>query len=77
MVGILKKNAKELKGIDPEPIISLGGTDARLWRYLDIPAYVYGPPPRGMGSYDEYVELDEFYHIVRTHVLSAYDYMTK
>jgi len=30
-----------------------------------------------MGSYDEYVELDEFYHIVRTHVLSAYDYMTK
>lgn len=77
MVGILKKNAKELRGIDPEPIISLGGTDARLWRYLDIPAYVYGPPPRGMGSYDEYVEIDEFFHIVRTHVLSAYDYMTK
>ena len=25
-------------GIDPTPVISLGGTDARLWRYKDLPA---------------------------------------
>ena len=75
MVKILQKNVKMLKGFEPTPVISIGGTDARLWRYRNIPAYVYGPFPTGMGSYDEYVEIDEFLHIVKTHVLSAYDYL--
>jgi succinyl-diaminopimelate desuccinylase len=77
MMGIIQANVKALKGFEPEPIISLGGTDARLWRYIDIPAFVYGPFPRGMGSVDEHVEIEEFLHIVRTHVLSAYDYLTR
>jgi succinyl-diaminopimelate desuccinylase len=29
-----------------------------------------------MGSYDEHVEVEEFLHVVRTHVWSAYDYLT-
>jgi succinyl-diaminopimelate desuccinylase len=41
-----------------------------------VPAYVYGPYPHGMGSHDEYVAIEEFLHVVRTHVLSAYDYLT-
>ncbi|MBM3596589.1 MAG: M20 family metallopeptidase [Alphaproteobacteria bacterium] len=77
MVEIIRANVRNLKGFEPKPVISLGGTDARLWRYINVPAYVYGPPPTGMGSYDEHVELDTFYHIVRTHVLSAYDYLTR
>ena len=77
MMGIVRANVKALKGFEPEPIISLGGTDARLWRYRDIPAFVYGPFPHGMGSVDEHVEIEEFLHIVRTHVLSAYDYLTR
>ena len=76
MVEILRANVKQLRGFEPEPTISVGGTDARLWRYRDIPAYVYGPFPKGMGSWDEHVEVEEFLHIVRTHVLSAYDYLT-
>jgi succinyl-diaminopimelate desuccinylase len=75
MVEIVQKNVKMLKGFAPIPIVSLGGTDTRLWRYRNIPAYVYGPFPHGMGSTDEHVEIEEFLHIVRTHVLSAYDYM--
>ena len=55
----------------------LGGTDARLWRYKDIPAIVYGPPPSGMGSTDEHVTLEHFFHTIKCHVLSAYDYMSK
>jgi succinyl-diaminopimelate desuccinylase len=53
----------------------MGGTDARLWRYKGIPAYVYGPYAKGMGSTDDYVEVDEFIDIVKVHVLSAYDYL--
>ena len=76
MVEILRANVKALRGFEPAPVVSLGGTDTRLWRYLDVPAYVYGPIPNGMGSWDEYVEIEDFLHIVRTHVLSAYDYLT-
>jgi succinyl-diaminopimelate desuccinylase len=75
MVGIIQTNVEALRGFRPTPIVSLGGTDARLWRYRDIPAYVYGPFPYGMGSADEHVGVEEFLHIVRVHALSAYDYL--
>ncbi len=75
MVEIIQNNVEALKGFRPRPVVSLGGTDARLWRYRDIPAYVYGVCPHGMGSADEHCEVEEFLHVVRTHVLSAYDYL--
>ena len=77
MLHFVQGNVRELKGFEPEPIVSLGGTDARLWRYRNIPAYVYGPPPTGMGSFNEHVEIETFLHIVRTHALSAYDYLSR
>jgi succinyl-diaminopimelate desuccinylase len=77
MVEHLQKNANALGGYEPAPIVSLGGTDTRLWRYRNVPAYVYGPPPTGMGSYDECVEIETFLHVVRCHVLSAYDYLSR
>lgn len=77
MVEILQRNVKQLSGVTPTPIVSLGGTDARLWRYRNIPAYVYGPPSTGMASYDEHVTVDNYLHVVRTHVLSAYDYLSR
>jgi succinyl-diaminopimelate desuccinylase len=75
MVEIVRRNARALAGIDPTPVVSLGGTDARLWRYKDVPATVYGPSPTGMGSVDEHVTVEQFFHVVRCHVLSAFDYM--
>ena len=75
MMDILRSNVKDLRGFQPEPVVSLGGTDARLWRYKNIPAYVYGPTPTGMGSANEHVPIDDYLHIVRTHALSAYDYL--
>ena len=76
MVHCLQSNAEEISGIKPKPIVSLGGTDARLWRYKGIPACVYGPFPRNMGAADEYVEVEEFINIVKIHVLSAFDYLS-
>jgi succinyl-diaminopimelate desuccinylase len=77
MVTILQDTVEELRGIRPTPIISLGGTDARLWRYRNIPAYVYGPYPHSMGTFDEHVDLEDFIHIVRTHTLAAYRYLKR
>ena len=47
-------------------MVSLGATEERLWRRSDVPAYVYGPLPAGVGSWDERVEVEDFLHIVRT-----------
>ncbi|MBD3207140.1 M20/M25/M40 family metallo-hydrolase [Candidatus Bathyarchaeota archaeon] len=75
MVDILKRNVELVEGQTPKALIAMGGTDARLWRYKGIPAYVYGPYAKGMGSTDDYVEVDEFIDIVKVHVLSAYEYL--
>ncbi len=77
MIRHLQDNARAVSGVEPLPILSLGGTDARLWRQRGIPAYVYGPSPTGMAQTDEYVTVEEYLHVVKVHVLSAFDYLTR
>ena len=74
MASILRKNARRF-GIDPKPIVSLGASDLKFWRIRGIPSYYYGPTNHGMGTIDEYVEVEEFIHIVKVHLLSAYDFL--
>lgn len=77
MVGLIQDNVEALLGFRPPAIISLGGTDCRFWRAAGVPAYVYGCSPAGMGAPDESVAVDEFLHVVRTHALSAFDYLSR
>ncbi len=74
MASILRKNSQRF-GIDPKPIVSLGASDLKFWRIRGIPSYYYGPTNHGMGTIDEYVESEELIHIVKVHILSAYDYL--
>ena len=76
MVRHIQDNVEASLGFRPPAIISLGGTDCRFWRAVGVPAYVYGPSPSGMGAPNESVAIDEFLHVVRTHALSAYDYLS-
>jgi succinyl-diaminopimelate desuccinylase len=41
------------------------------------PPPVHGPFPRGMAQVDEHVEIEEYLHIVRMHVLSAFDDLSR
>ena len=75
MIETMRENSR-LLGVDPKPIISLGGSDLKFWRALNIPSYYYGPMNHGMGTVDEYVEVDELMHVVKVHLLSAYEYLT-
>ena len=75
LAQIVRRNAAALTGIEPVNVIGLGNTDARLWRYRGVPAVVYGPGPRGMGSVDEHVPLAEAFDVIRCHALSAFDYL--
>lgn len=75
MVDILRGTVESLGRPKPTPIVNLGGTDARLWRQIGVPAYVYGPSPKTMGSLDEHVDIEDFLHVVRTHALAACAYL--
>ena len=75
MIGLVRENAREQFGVDPTPVVGLAGTDARLWRYHDIPAVVFGPTPNGMASFDEYVSEDDAIKLVKTHLGCAWDYL--
>ena len=76
MLKLVQKNAEALNGIRPAATTTLGGTDCRFWRARGVPAYVFGPSPGGMGVPNEAVSIDEFFHVLKTHALSAYDYLT-
>jgi len=77
MVGLIQANVEALQGFRPPAIISLGATDCRFWRAANVPAYVYGCSPAGMGAPDESVAVDEFLHVVSIHALSAFDYLSR
>lgn len=76
LVPILQKNAQSLTGTLPDPIVCLGMTDARLWRYAGIPAFVYGSTTEGTAGLNESVEIDDYLHVVKTHALTVFDYLS-
>ncbi|KAF7196017.1 Succinyl-diaminopimelate desuccinylase [Pseudocercospora fuligena] len=75
MVNLLQKNAKELRGEEPVAMCSLGATDCKHFRRHNIPAYAYGPHPRGMAERDEKVSIEDFLDTVKVHTLTAWDYL--
>ena len=76
MAETMRRNSR-LLGIDPKPIVSLGGSDLKFWRARGVPSYYYGPTNHGMGTVDEYVEVEELMHVVKVHLLSAYEYLAR
>jgi succinyl-diaminopimelate desuccinylase len=76
MVHILKRTVRELGREEPVAAVSLGATDAKHWRHGGVPAYVYGCTPNNMAKADEWVEVDEFLHVVRTHAIAAATYLS-
>lgn len=76
MCRLLQDHAEQLSGFRPPAIISLPGTDARLWRGLGIPAYVYGITPKNVAMADEYADIEEIMHVLKVHTLAALDFLT-
>jgi succinyl-diaminopimelate desuccinylase len=77
MMQILRRTVRELGRPIPVPVITLGGTDTRLWRHHGVPAYAYGASPETMGAADEYVAVGDFLHILRVHALVGARYLAE
>lgn len=77
LARIVGDNALAVRGARPLPSLSLGATDARLWRLRGIPAVVHGPTPNNMGAADEFVDIADLVATTDIHLLSAFDYLTQ
>ena len=75
MVGILQGAVESLGRPKPAPVVSLGATDCKHWRHRGVPAYVYGCTPNNMAKGNEWIAIDEYLHVLRTHVLAAATYL--
>lgn len=75
IVGLLKTNAEDIVGGEIVPIPGLGATDTKFWRYVGVPAYVFGISPETMAGVDERVIVEEFLEVVRVHAATVWDYL--
>lgn len=77
MIAIVQQAVESLGRPKPMPVVSLGATDCKHWRRAGVPAYVYGCTPNNMGRPDEWVDIEEYLHVVRTHALAAAAYLSR
>ena len=77
MVAILQQTARQLGCDEPVPAVSMGASDCKHWRNRGVPAFVYGCSPNNMAKPDEWVAIDEYLHVVRTHALAAARFLTE
>ncbi|KAJ5904490.1 hypothetical protein N7504_006873 [Penicillium tannophilum] len=73
IIGHLKENANTVGGFHPRLIPSMGATDCKHYRYIGIPAYVYGCSPHSMAAMNESASVDEFLHVTKVHALATWD----
>ena len=76
MLDILQATVKSLGRPEPVASVSLGATDMKHWRARGVPGYVYGCAPNNMAKPDEWVAIEEYLHIVRTHALAAASFLS-
>ena len=60
MLVLMQDDVEQADRVRPKPIVSLGGTDARLWRQAGVPASVYGPRPMAWAAPTRHVEIADY-----------------
>ncbi|KAK5747526.1 hypothetical protein LTR17_000168 [Elasticomyces elasticus] len=75
LVDLIQRNAKTIGRSKPLPIVSLGATDCKHFRYHGVPAYSCGPSPDTQAGRDERVGVEDFLQTIKVHTLTAWDYL--
>ncbi|KAK5681407.1 hypothetical protein LTS10_005937 [Elasticomyces elasticus] len=75
LVDLIQRNAETIGRSKPLPIVSLGATDCKHFRYHGVPAYSCGPSPDTQAGRDEKVSVEDFLQTIKVHTMTAWDYL--
>lgn len=75
IVSLASAACTEILGRTPVRNMRVGASDARLYRYRGIPSVVCGLTPYGLGSPNEYVQVEELSAMGQIFALTAFDYL--
>ena len=76
LAKLIARNSAKLGRPGVVPVPSLGATDCKHFRHFGVPSFIYGVPAGNMGRADERVSVEDVMHVVKTHALTAFDYLT-
>lgn len=71
LVAELQAAATAVRGVAPQFVVRLPGSDARRWRDLGVPAACYGPQPTLSAGIDDYVEEQDILDCARVYARTA------
>jgi len=74
---LIRANAKAVAGIDPVPVISLGGTDYAVVAVQRHPGDRLRPVTKRHGQHGRARDGRRILFTWEVHVLSAYDYLSR
>jgi succinyl-diaminopimelate desuccinylase len=77
IVSALMVAATEVRGVRPQLVVRLPGSDARRWRDLGVPAICYGPQPTLSAGVDDYVEEQDALDCARVYARAALQLMQR
>lgn len=75
LLKAVQNSAESITGKRPLAVPSIGATDTKFYRYVGVPAYIFGVSPETMAARDERVSIEEFMTVVKTHVGAVWDYL--
>jgi succinyl-diaminopimelate desuccinylase len=75
VIRTLAANCEQVLKFPPVVNMRVGASDARLYRYAQIPSVVCGLTAFNMGSADEHVFIDELRALGELYALTAFDYL--
>jgi succinyl-diaminopimelate desuccinylase len=71
LVAELQAAATAVRGVAPQFVVRLPGSDARRWRDLGVPAACYGPQPTLSAGIDDYVNEKDILDCARVYARTA------
>ncbi len=75
LAHLAARNGEEVLGETVVRNMRVGFSDARFYRQLGVPAFVYGPTPHNMGGIDEHVTIDDLFAVFYVHAMTAFDFL--
>jgi hypothetical protein len=64
---------ESVTGRRPTPLVGLGGTDFKIYRYHNILVFIFGPSPSAMGAKKEALLIDVHITVIKTHKPAIFD----